>query len=32
LKRESADFQAKSDQAQKDLDNMVQNLDFDATI
>jgi hypothetical protein len=32
LKRESADFQAKSDQAQKDLDNMIQSLDFDATI
>jgi hypothetical protein len=32
LNRESADFQAKSDQAQKDLDDMIQNLDLDATI
>ena len=31
LKRESADFQAKSDQAQKDLDAMIQNLDLNAT-
>jgi hypothetical protein len=32
LKRESADFQAKRDKAQKDLDDMIQNLDLDATI
>ena len=32
LKRESADFQAKSDQAQKDLDDLIQNLDLDATV
>ena len=32
LKREAADFQAKSDQAQKDLDTMIQNLNFDTTI
>jgi hypothetical protein len=32
LNRESADFQSKKDQAQKDLDEMIQNLDLDATI
>jgi hypothetical protein len=32
LKRESVDFQAKSDQAQKELDDLIQNLDLDETI
>jgi len=32
LKRESADFQAKSEQAQKELDDLIQNLDLDETI
>jgi len=32
LKRESADFQANSDRAQKELDELIENLDLDATI
>lgn len=32
LKRESADLQAKHDQAQKDLDDMIQNLSMDVEI
>jgi len=32
LKRESADFQAKSEQAQKELDDLIQNVDLDETI
>jgi hypothetical protein len=32
LQRESADFQAKRDQAQSDLDSMIENLSLDATL
>jgi hypothetical protein len=32
LNRESSDFETKSEQAQKDLDDLIQNLDLDATI
>ena len=32
LKKESADFQAKSDQAQKQLDELMENLNLDTTI
>lgn len=32
LKQESADLQAKSEQAQKDLDDLIQNLDLETTI
>ncbi len=32
LQHESADFQAKRDQAQSDLDSMIENLSFDATL
>jgi len=32
LRQESADLQAKGEQAQKDLDDLIQNLDLDATI
>ena len=32
IQRESADFQAKRDQAQADLDSMIENLTLDATI
>jgi len=32
LQRESADFQTKQDQAQADLDKMIESLTLDATI
>jgi hypothetical protein len=32
LKQESADLQTKSDEAQKDLNDLIQNLDLDATL
>lgn len=32
LKRESADLQAKHDEAQKELDNMIENLSMDVDI
>jgi uncharacterized coiled-coil protein SlyX len=32
LQRESADFQAKRDQAQSDLDSMIESLSLDATL
>jgi len=32
LERESADFQAKRDQAQSDLDSMIETLSLDATL